>query len=269
MGSILTPGLVLATAVASMLAAAGCSPGIENGDRAGPSSASVPAARPSEGWTPPAAAGRQRERDEMVRIIRSYGLTDEAVLRVMAAVPRHEFVPPAQEASAYEDHPLPIGHGQTISQPYIVAEMTSRLKLKAGDKVLEVGTGSGYQAAVLAHLTTHVYTIEIIKPLAEAAAARLKRLGYTVVDARCGDGFVGWSEEAPFDAVMVTFAVDAIPPPLLEQLKGGGRMIVPVADASGTEWLTLVQKDAAGQVRTQRLIPVRFVPLLRKDPTQR
>jgi protein-L-isoaspartate(D-aspartate) O-methyltransferase len=249
--------------------ALGCSPGIDNGGRAAPAASSAPAARSAEGWAPPVFTDRQRERDEMVRVIRSYGLADEAVLKAMAAVPRHEFVPPAYQASAYEDHPLPIGVGQTISQPYIVAEMTSQLKLKPGDKVLEVGTGSGYQAAVLAHLTKNVYTIEIIKPLADSAAERLKRLGYTVVNTRCGDGFLGWPEAAPFDAVMVTFAVDAIPPPLLEQLKGGGRMVAPVADESGTEWLTLIQKDVAGQVSTKRLIPVRFVPLLRKDPTQK
>ena len=262
-------GLVPAAAVACVLAALGCSPGIENGDRPAPAASTAPAARSTEGWVPPVFTERQRERDEMVRVIRSYGLTDEAVLKAMAAVPRHEFVPPAYQASAYEDHPLPIGIGQTISQPYIVAEMTSQLKLKASDKVLEVGTGSGYQAAVLTHLTTHVYTIEIIKPLADAAAGRLKRLGYTVVHVRCGDGFQGWPEEAPFDAIMVTFAVNAIPPPLLGQLKAGGRMVAPVADESGTEWLTLIQKDAAGQVSTKRLIPVRFVPLLRKDPTQK
>ena len=221
-------------------------------------------------WTPPTFTERQGDRDEMVRVIRDgYGLRDEAVLKAMGTVPRHEFVPSAYAAQAYADRPLPTVHGQTISQPYIVAEMTRQLRLQGGEKVLEVGTGSGYQAAVLTHFTTQVYTIEIIKPLADSAAKRLKGLGYRVVQVRCGDGFFGWPEAAPFDAILVTFTVDKVPEALLAQLKPGGRMVVPVAGTDGTEWLTVVEKPSAGEVTSHRLFPVRFVPLLRDDPSRR
>jgi protein-L-isoaspartate(D-aspartate) O-methyltransferase len=227
----------------------------------------APAERP---WTPPTFAERQGERDEMVRVIRDgYGLRDEAVLKAMGAVPRHEFVPPAYAAQAYADRPLPTAHGQTISQPYIVAEMTRQLRLQRGEKVLEVGTGSGYQAAVLTHFTTQVYTIEIIRPLADSAAERLKRLGYRAVQVRSGDGFFGWPEAAPFDAILVTFTVDKVPEALLAQLKPGGRMVVPVAGTDGMEWLTVIEKPSAGEVTSRRLFPVRFVPLLREDPSRR
>jgi len=221
-------------------------------------------------WVPPVFAEHQRERDEMVRVIReTYGMRDAAVLKAMATVPRHEFVAPAYVAEAYADHPLPTFYGQTISQPSIVAEMTHQLHLQEGEKVLEVGTGSGYQAAVLTHFTTQVYTIEIIKPMADSAAERLKRLGYGVVRVRCGDGFFGWPEAAPFDAILVTFTVERVPEKLLAQLKPGGRMVIPVADADGMEWLTILEKSPAGEVATRRLFPVRFVPMLREDPSRK
>jgi len=212
---------------------------------------------------------RQAERDKMVRVIRSYGLEDAAVLAAMASVPRHEFVPEGRRRRAYADSPLPIGYGQTISQPYIVAEMTRLLQLNRDSKVLEVGTGSGYQAAVLAHFTPHVYTIEIIEPLARAAEARLQRLGYTGVQVRHGDGYYGWPAQAPFDAIVVTAAAGEIPPPLVRQLKTGGRMVIPVGSVFGTQSLMLVQKDEQGQVRTTSLMAVRFVPLTRQDTSRR
>jgi len=201
----------------------------------------------------------------MVRTIRHYGMTDRAVQKVMAAVPRHEFVPGKLSSRAYADSPLPIGYGQTISQPYIVAEMTRLLKLTRDSRVLEIGTGSGYQAAVLAHLTPHVYTIEIVKPLTVAAAKRLRRLGYDVVKVRHGDGYHGWAGEKRFDAIIVTCAAGQIPPPLIRQLAPGGRMVIPVGSPHSIQWLVLVTKDKDGTVRSRSLSQVRFVPLLRKD----
>ncbi|HHJ39643.1 MAG: protein-L-isoaspartate O-methyltransferase [Methylothermaceae bacteria B42] len=183
------------------------------------------------------------------------------VLKVIAAVPRHEFVPKEYRASAYENRPLPIGYGQTISQPYIVALMTELLEPKPDHIVLEVGTGSGYQAAVLARLVKHVYTIEIIEPLAKQAKERLKRLGYDNVTAKVGDGYYGWKAHAPFDGIIVTAAASHIPPPLVKQLKPGGRMVIPVGGRFLTQYLMLVEKDANGKVHTRQLLPVSFVPL--------
>lgn len=201
----------------------------------------------------------------MVRTIRAYGLEDKAVLEAMSAVPRSEFVPERISRRAHADSPLPIGYGQTISQPYIVAEMTRQLQLKPTSRVLEIGTGSGYQAAVLTEFTPHVYTIEIIKPLAEAAGERLKRLGYDVVQVRHGDGYFGWSEKGPFDGIVVTCATGQIPPPLIEQLAPGGRMVIPVGAAYSVQSLMLVTKDEESRVRSKTLMPVRFVPFTRKD----
>ena len=226
----------------------------------------APAPRP---WTPPQFEEKQQVRDQMVGKIRAYGLEDEKVLAVMSAVPRHEFVPPKLRPKAYADSPLPIGYGQTISQPYIVAEMTRLLKLDKDSSVLEVGTGSAYQAAVLAHFTPHVYSIEIIEPLATAAAARLQRLGYTVVTVRHADGYDGWPEKGPFDGIVVTAAAGEIPPPLIRQLKMGGRMVIPVGAVFGAQSLMLVEKDETGRVRTRSLMPVRFVPLTRQDRSKR
>jgi protein-L-isoaspartate(D-aspartate) O-methyltransferase len=200
----------------------------------------------------------------MVATIRSLGLDDKEVLKVMAAVPRHEFVPASMSYHAYSDSPLPIGYGQTISQPYIVAEMTRQLGLKGDSRVLEIGTGSGYQAAVLAHFTPHVYTIEIIKPLADAACARLGRLGYTVVKVRHGDGFYGWPGDVEFDAIIVTAAAGQVPPPLIKQLAPGGKMVIPVGRPYATQSLLLIEKLKDGTLRTRRLMAVSFVPFIRE-----
>lgn len=183
------------------------------------------------------------------------------VMRALQAVPRHEFVPQAERGHAYENRPLPIGYGQTISQPYIVAIMTELLQLEPNDRVLEIGTGSGYQAAVLAELAQHVYSIEIIDGLAKRARAVLDRLGYQRVQTRVGDGYYGWEDQAPFDAIIVTAAADHVPPPLLRQLKPGGRMLIPVGSRFMTQQLVLVEKAGDDSVATRLLLPVRFVPL--------
>ena len=186
---------------------------------------------------------------------------DEAVMKVMASVPRHEFVPEGQREKAYENRPLPIGHGQTISQPYIVALMTDLIETTPEMRVLEIGTGSGYQAAVLAELVDQVYSIEIIRPLGELAAQRLQSLGYDNVQARIGDGYYGWKEHAPFDAIVVTAAASHVPPPLIEQLRPGGRMVIPVGSRFMTQQLLFVEKAEDGSVTTRQLMPVFFVPL--------
>jgi protein-L-isoaspartate(D-aspartate) O-methyltransferase len=188
---------------------------------------------------------------------------DRAVMRAMGAVRRHRFVPERYLGRAYGNHPLPIGHGQTISQPYIVALMSNLLALKPGARVLEVGTGSGYQAAVLAEMGMQVYSIEIIRPLAESARARLKSEGYGQVSVKIGDGYFGWQAHAPFDAIIVTAAADHIPPPLLDQLKPGGRLVIPVGGQFSVQQLVLASKEARGAVTTRQILPVRFVPLTR------
>ena len=190
---------------------------------------------------------------------------DPTVLDAMRRVPRHAFVPPDVLHLAYADRPLPIGHGQTISQPYIVALMTDLLRLPPGSKALEIGTGSGYQAAILAALDHRVYTVEIVPALAEQAAARLGAAGYRGVQVRQGDGYFGWPDEAPFDGIVVTAAAAQIPPPLLEQLKPDGRMIIPIGAAFMVQQLVLIEKLADGTIRTQALLPVAFVPLTRQD----
>lgn len=189
---------------------------------------------------------------------------DEPVLDALRKVPRHEFVRDAERPYAYQNRPLPIGHGQTISQPYIVAIMTDLLKLKKSDRVLEVGTGSGYQAAILAELVDNVYTLEIIEPLAKQAAENLKRTGYDTVHTRTGDGYYGWEEAAPFDGIIVTAVASHIPPPLIKQLKPGGRMIIPVGAQFMTQYLVLVTKDAHEKITTRQILPVSFVPLTGK-----
>lgn len=201
-----------------------------------------------------------QRRDVMVRTqIEARDVRDAAVLAAMRRVPRHEFVPPDQRRFAYDDRPLPIAAGQTISQPLIVALMTVLLQAKPGDRILEVGTGSGYQAAVLAELKLEVYSIEIIESLAVAARATLSRLGYDGVQLRAGDGYLGWPEAAPFDGIIVTAAPPKVPPPLIAQLKPGGRLVVPegVVDQD----LVVYHKDAAGSLRRSLVIPVRFVPM--------
>jgi protein-L-isoaspartate(D-aspartate) O-methyltransferase len=186
---------------------------------------------------------------------------DPAVLKSLGRVPRHEFVPARLEDRAYDNVPLPIGHGQTISQPYIVGIMTDLIRPAPDHRVLEVGTGSGYQAAVLAELVERVYSMEIVEPLAKEAKARLGRLGYDNVEVRQGDGYYGWPEHAPFDAIVVTAAAGHIPPPLVEQLKPGGRMIIPVGSRFLTQQLVLLTKDSEGETSLRQILPVRFVPL--------
>lgn len=186
---------------------------------------------------------------------------DERVIDALGRVPRHEFVPRNMRDAAYENRPLPIGHGQTISQPYIVAIMTNLLQVGKSDRVLEIGTGSGYQIAVLAALVKKAYSIEIIEPLGKQAKQRLERLGYENIELKIGDGYYGWPEEAPFDAIMVTAAASHIPPPLIKQLKPGGRMLIPVGSRFMVQELLLVQKSANGEVSTRQLLPVAFVPL--------
>jgi protein-L-isoaspartate(D-aspartate) O-methyltransferase len=186
---------------------------------------------------------------------------DPQVLQAMATVPRHALVPEAQLDAAYQNRPLPIGHGQTISQPYIVALMTDLLKPEPGDKVLEIGTGSGYQAAVLAELVEQVYSIEIIEPLGQQARRSLDGLGYKNIELRIGDGYYGWEEHAPFDAIVVTAAAGHVPPPLIKQLKPGGHMVIPVGSRFMVQQLVMVDKDRDGQVTTRQILPVRFVPL--------
>lgn len=188
---------------------------------------------------------------------------DPRVLDALDSVPREEFVPPGAEGSAYANVPLPIGQGQTISQPFIVALMTDLLKPNSDDVVLEVGTGSGYQAAVLARLVRRVYTMEVIAELAGQAQERLARLGYRNVEVRHGDGYHGWTERAPFDGIVVTAAARDIPPPLVQQLKDGGRMVIPVGAAWRGQELMLVEKDGPGQTRARAVVPVAFVPLTR------
>lgn len=185
----------------------------------------------------------------------------EDVLQSLGTVRRHEFVPEGQERYAYENRPLPIGYGQTISQPYIVALMTDLTQPDAGDIVLEIGTGSGYQAAILAELVEHVYTIEIIEALYDESTARLERLGYDNVTTRLGDGYYGWEEHAPFDAIVVTAAASHVPPPLVQQLKPGGRMVIPVGGRFTTQQLLLLEKTSEGEVITRQVAAVRFVPL--------
>jgi protein-L-isoaspartate(D-aspartate) O-methyltransferase len=214
------------------------------------------------------AAVLEPRRAEMLEVVQAHARAgfgpaaiSPAVIAAMGRVERHEFVPEALRALAYEDRPLPIGYGQTISQPYIVALMTDLLEPTAGDRVLEIGTGSGYQAAVLAELGLEVYSIEIVPELGDEAAARLDRLGYDKVATRVGDGYYGWPERAPFDGLVVTAAAGHVPPPLIAQLKPGGRMIIPVGEPFRVQRLVLITKAADGSLRSRQLLPVRFVPL--------
>lgn len=200
----------------------------------------------------------------MVRTqIAARGVEDEAVLKAMRSVPRHRFVDEGLRRAAYTDGPLPIGHGQTISQPFIVAYMTEIIAPKKEHRVLEIGTGSGYQAAVLSGLVKKVYTIEIIPELARSARKRLANLGYENVTVRHADGYHGWKKYAPFDAIVVTAAAEHIPPPLIEQLREGGKMIIPVGHRYRTQYLILAEKKN-GEVRTRSVMPVTFVPFTRK-----
>ena len=223
-------------------------------------------AQPSEAQEQRAAA-RARMVAEIAAMARDTGAETgrprfgDAVMAAMGKVPRHRFVPALQDIFAYDNRPLPIGEGQTISQPYIVALMTDLLDPKSADTVLEVGTGSGYQAAVLAELVAKVYTIEIVEPLARRARQVLGELGYRNVEVRVGDGYGGWRAAAPFDAIIVTAAPAAVPQPLIDQLKPGGRMVIPVGGPSDVQQLLLVEKQSDGRTTTRRTLPVRFVPL--------
>ncbi|MHC4412368.1 MAG: protein-L-isoaspartate(D-aspartate) O-methyltransferase [Planctomycetota bacterium] len=213
----------------------------------------------------PAFKERGKERGRMVSWqIRKRGVTDPNVLAAMVTVPRHAFVRLYNSSQAYSDRPLPIGFNQTISQPYIVAYMTGVLELRPDFKILEIGTGSGYQAAVAAEIAAEVYTIEIVEPLAEAAKRRLKNLGYANVFVKAGDGYDGWPEKAPFDAIIVTAAAGLVPPPLIRQLKPGARMVLPIGSPYGLQTLVLINKDEKGNVSSKSLMPVRFVPMLGK-----
>jgi len=219
-------------------------------------------------WQKPRFKERIAERKTMVKTQMSGFYRDEIrdkkVLEAMRQVPRHCFVTDSMQKNAYDDNPLPIGYGQTISQPYIVAFMTEALNIEPGDKILEIGTGSGYQAAVLSELTPNVYTIEIIKPLAEKTSEKIFRLGYKTIKCKRGDGYYGWEEFAPFDGIIVTAAAGHIPPPLVKQMAPGGRMIVPVGGPYEVQNLVVLTKSEKGELKTKSLIPVRFVPMTGK-----
>ncbi len=211
----------------------------------------------------------QREYDQARRLmvadqIEGRGVRDARVLAAMREVPRHLFVPADSRAIAYHDYPLPIGFGQTISQPYIVALMTELARPAPTDRALEIGTGSGYQAAVLSKVVAHVYTIELVEPLAAAARERLASLGYSNVTARQGDGYAGWPDQSPFDVILVTAAPERIPEALVAQLTPGGRMVIPVGPVSDVQDLILIEKNASGRTTSRSVIPVRFVPMIRK-----
>ncbi|MBW2674309.1 MAG: protein-L-isoaspartate(D-aspartate) O-methyltransferase [Deltaproteobacteria bacterium] len=221
--------------------------------------AAIPAGSASAQEPDEATFTAMRERMVKHQIARRE-VRNREVLRAMNTVPRHLFVPRVLLDEAYDDTPLPIGYGQTISQPYIVAYMTQIIKVNRGDTVLEIGTGSGYQAAVLSAVAEKVYTIEIIPQLAKSAGRRLEELGYDNVTVRHADGYYGWEEHAPFDAIIVTAAAGHIPPPLVKQLKPGGRMVIPVGGPFMVQSLVLVEKDSAGRITTRNLMAVRFVP---------
>lgn len=216
----------------------------------------------SDDWTPPSFSERQDDRNEMVENqLIPRDISDENVLQAMREVPRHLMVPEQNRSRAYNDSPLPIGHGQTISQPYIVAFMTQILSLDPGDKVLEIGTGSGYQAAVLSHITSDVYSIEIIEPLGNRAKQDLNKLGYTNVEVKNADGYYGWEQHAPFDAIIVTAAAGHVPSPLVQQLKPEGTIVIPVGGPYQTQTLMKVTKSESGEIKTESLMAVRFVPM--------
>lgn len=213
-------------------------------------------------WPRPRFSEFEEQRNQLVETgVVAQGIQDERVIEAMRNVPRHLFVDERQRGMAYQNNPLPIGHGQTISQPYIVAYMSEMLEIEPGDKVLEIGTGSGYHAAVLSELTPYVFSIEIIEPLGRLSAERYEEYGYHTIETKIGDGYYGWEEHAPFDKIIVTAAPGHIPPPLMDQLKPGGIMAIPIGSAYQTQNLMKVTKTEEGDVRTQRMLPVRFVPM--------
>ncbi len=212
-------------------------------------------------WASEESRFEEARREMVERQLKARDITDPLVIKAMEKVPRHLFVDRGLWSKAYDDRPLPIGEGQTISQPYIVALMTQLIRLKGGEKVLEVGTGSGYHAAVLAELAGEVYTVEIIKSLGDKAKKRLQAIGYKNIEVKLGDGYYGWKEFAPFDAIVVTAAANHLPPPLLDQLKDGGRMVIPVGAPFFVQTLMLVEKEK-GRIITNHIAQVQFVPLL-------
>jgi len=223
-------------------------------------------------WNRPRFTSRQSERSVLVqKSLKNhpqFPVSDEKVLRAMMNVPRHEFVPALYQNEAYLNVPLPIGYRQTISQPFIVGHMTQLLKIKPGDRILEIGTGSGYQAAVLSELTPYVYTVEIIPELATRAKETFSRLGYSTIRVKTGDGYDGWPEYGPFDGIIVTCAPENIPRPLVSQLKAGGRIVIPVGKTPGTQYMVVVVKNARGQISRKYHYPVRFVPMTGKEDKQ-
>jgi protein-L-isoaspartate(D-aspartate) O-methyltransferase len=220
------------------------------------------------GQQAPIAADFAAQRQRMVeQQLKARDIKDERVLAAMAKVPREEFIPEDARANAYQDGALPIGYDQTISQPYIVAFMTEQLRPRPSDRVLEIGSGSGYQAAILAEIVADVYTIDIVEPLAKTAEATLQRVGYKNVHVKVGDGYKGWPEEAPFDAIIVTCAPEKVPQPLIDQLKDGGRMVIPVGERFAQQLYLLEKKN--GQLKESATLPVRFVPMLREGQKQK
>lgn len=229
---------------------------------------STACAQDAESEHPREVEGFEAQRERLVEAIDGYAKgigepADPRILAAVGAVPRHRLVPVEHRTEAYNDYPLPIGHGQTISQPSLVALMTHLLRPDENDVVLEIGTGSGYQAAILSRLVDEVYTIEIVEPLADRAKADLEELGARNVHVRHGDGYLGWPEHAPFDSIIVTAGAEDIPSPLIEQLKPGGRMVIPVGPVNAVQQLRLITKDAEGRTREQMISWVRFVPLTR------
>ncbi len=257
--------LRVATLIALILSFSAC----ESVSPAAPSTATSPLAEtplPVEAASPTVEDENEVRRQSLVYTgVIAYGIEDEAVIEAMRTVPRHEFVPDEYQSQAYANHPLPIGYGQTISQPYIVALMTEAAELEPDDVVLEVGTGSGYQAAVLAELVDQVYSMEIIGALAERSANDLERLGYDNVTVEHADGYFGWEEHAPFDAIIVTAAPDHVPQPLVQQLKVGGNLIIPVGPVGGTQTLWRVRRVSEDEAQTENLGAVSFVPLTREE----
>ena len=217
-------------------------------------------------WERPRFTERYPEREHLVEIgIIGQGITDPNVIEAMLQVPRHKFIPDEYQREAYQNRPLPIGYDQTISQPYIVALMAEMLEIEPGDKVLEIGTGSGYHAAVLSELTPYIYSIEIVEPLGVRAAELYQELGYYTIQTKIGDGYLGWEEHAPFDKIIVTAAADNVPQPLIDQLKPGGIIAIPVGPQDQSQILTRLIKSENGELKTERVIPVRFVPLTRSN----
>ncbi len=245
-----------------LILSAGTACAADSNDMPAPDGNDANAVIPRPDHNHPAFNERVEDRHQLVKIaIEGHGIKDPNVLRAMRTVPRHAFVRSVDQRQAYGDFPLPIGYEQTISQPYIVAYMTEKLQLDANAVVLEVGTGSGYQAAVAAEIARAVYTIEIVEPLATSAKKKLAKLGYHNVFVRYGDGYKGWPDKAPFDAIILTAAAEKIPKPLIEQLAIGGRLIMPLGKQDGLQHLALIVKQDDGSIKRRRLLPVRFVPM--------